>query len=479
MPADFIRKSGELLRAGRPIDERLRDFTGLIGRFAPGVHASILLFDRESDDFFLRATTLRLPPNQQSFQFGAKGTVASLVLRENRPMMLSEVNRPAGSVVRGEMLFQPLLFAGEPVGVLAVESGSGISRLKDFANTLADVASLLGDAVGSSLREESTALRMTKLAAISEAGVNIISTLDLGRLLKLVATSGSLIMEAESCVVRLLDNETGKFAIREFHGTKPESEQKEMFRMDTKAVTRLLKGAGSVLVRNTSEEADWQEFAGLARTMICLPLLSGNDVIGTISVFDKFPLKTFYPASFGVEDLATFERFARYCEKAVANAMSFERSERLKNLDELTGLPTLGYFQDRLLNEISRAKRFRRRLVLMICEMSPRLEGDEQLSRVRSDAVVKRVGKVIRLALREYDILARISDRKFAMLLPEADDGKTSAIPRIKKAIMEDLEEMRKTSRGVSADLRFGHASFPEDGDDHEKLIFKSNLMKM
>jgi diguanylate cyclase (GGDEF)-like protein len=249
--------------------------------------------------------------------------------------------------------------------------------------------------------------------------------------------------------------------------------------MDTKAVTRLLKGADSVLVRDASEEADWREFAGLARTMICLPLRSGTDVIGTISVFDKFPLKTFYPAAFGVEDLATFERFARYCEKAVANAMSFERNEKLKNLDELTGLPTLGYFQDRLLHEISRAKRFQRRLVLMICELTPRLEGAGAPEGTRSDAVVKRIGNVIRLALREYDVLARISDRKFAMLLPEAEDGKTSAIPRIKKAIQADIEEMRKTSRGVSADFRFGHASFPEDGDDHEKLIFKSNLLKM
>jgi hypothetical protein len=65
------------------------------------------------------------------------------------------------------------------------------------------------------------------------------------------------------------------------------------------------------------------------------------------------------------------------------------------------------------------------------------------------------------------------------MLLPEAEDGKTSAIPRIKKAILSDVEEMRKTNRGLSVDVRFGHASFPEDGDNHEKLIFKSNLLKM
>ncbi|HEY3489673.1 MAG TPA: diguanylate cyclase [Candidatus Deferrimicrobiaceae bacterium] len=479
MSSEFLRKSGEMLRSGRAIEERLCDFTGLVGSHVPGAHATVLLFERESDDFLLRATSLRLPANRQDLQFGARGTVAGLALRERRPLLLSEINRAAGAHGRGEMIFLPLLFAGDTIGVLAVESVADNGALKECADTLAEAAAILSEALGASLREESASLRMTKIAAINEAGVNIISTLDLERLLKLVATSANLIMEAESCVIRLLDPQTGKYAIREYHGTKRDAEQKELFRMDTKAVTLLLKGAPAVLVRDASEEAGWREFAGVARTMVGLPLRQGTEIIGTMSVFDKFPAKTFYPGTFGVDDQATFEKFARYCEKAVANAMAFERNERLRSLDELTGLPTLRYFQDRLLHEISRAKRFQRRLVLMICEVAPKMEGGEAVSRSRADTVVKRIGSVIRLALREYDILARIGERKFAMLLPEAEDGKSSAIPRIKKAILADVDELRKGTRGITVDVRFGHAAFPEDGDDHEKLIFKSNLMKV
>ena len=479
MAAEFLRKVGELLRAGRAIEDRLQDFTTLVGTYAPGAHATVLLFDRESDDFILRATSLRLPAKQMDLQFGARGTVAALALSERRPLLLSEINRTAGAHGRAEMIFLPLLSAGDSIGVLAVESASENGTMKDRADTLAEAAAMLSDSLGASLREESTALRMTKIAAINEAGVNIISTLDLGRLLKLVATSASLIMEAESCVIRLFDPQAGKYAIREYHGMKPDIEQKELFRMDTKAVTLMLKGAPSVLVRDVSAEAGWQEYSEVARTMVGLPLRNGDEIIGTMSVFDKFPLKTFYPSTFGADDLSTFEKFARYCEKAVANAMAFERNEKLRSLDELTGLPTLRYFQDRLLHEISRAKRFQRRLVLMICEVAPKMEGGEPVSQSKGDAVVKRMGTVIRLALREYDILARISERKFAMLLPEAEDGKTSAIPRIKKAILTDVEEMRKKTRGISVDVRFGHAAFPEDGDDHEKLIFKSNLLKV
>ena len=75
-------------------------------------------------------------------------------------------------------------------------------------------------------------------------------------------------------------------------------------------------------------------------------------------------------------------------------------------------------------------------------------------------------------------MVARISEWKFGMILPEAEDGRMSAIPRIKKSITTEVEEMKAHMKGLVVDLRFGHASFPEDGEDHEKLIFKSNILK-
>jgi diguanylate cyclase (GGDEF)-like protein len=161
----------------------------------------------------------------------------------------------------------------------------------------------------------------------------------------------------------------------------------------------------------------------------------------------------------------------------VSNAISYERNERLKNQDEATGLPTLKYFQERLHHEISRAKRFRRRLVLMICEVDVRIPGDaSRLS--RGDQVLRQVAKAVRDSLREYDVVARISEKKFGMILPEAEDGKVSAIPRIKKAIATKADEVRRRNPEARVDVRFGHAAYPEDGDDHERLIFKSNILK-
>ncbi len=478
MPADFLKKTGEVLRAVRPLEERLRDFTAGVAGFLSGGVASILLFDRDTDDFYLRATTLRVAPAAQVMHQSAGGTVEELALREKRAVTMAEVHRSGESRLRGEAAYFPLLSNDEPLGVLVVQCVSEAGIPVERMDALREAALLLSDSVAISLREESAAQRMTKIAAINEAGINIISTLDLTRLMKLVATSASLIMEAESCVIRLLDSQTGKYGIREFYGMKAESEQQDLFRMDKKAVTAILKGAPSVLVRDVQDEAGWEEFAGIARTMLTMPLKRETEIIGTVSIFDKFPHKTFYPSSFNGDDVGTFEKFIRYVEKAIANAIVFERNERLKNLDESTGLPTLQYFQGRLLHELARGRRFKRRLVLMICEVTPRIPTREFSAVDREEWVLKRLARVIRDSLREYDVVARISDAKFGMILPEADDGKMSAIPRIKKAILSEVDEVKKNFKDVRVDLRFGHASFPEDGEDYEKLIFKANILK-
>jgi len=440
---------------------------------------SVLLFDRDSEDFYVRTSTLRVQPLAPEVHFASEGTLEELALAERRPLILEERLPPPGSKRQGTVMILPLVSSGEPYGVLVAQTASEAGVPEDRQGALVDASTLLSDAVGSSLREESAALRMTKIAAINEAGVNIISTLDLSRLLKLVATSVCLIMEAETCVIRLLDPQTGKYGIRECYGMKTEGEQKDLFLMEKKAVTMVLKGEPSLLVRDVSAEKEWEDFADVARTMMCLPLRGEEEILGSVTIFDKFPHKTFFPSSFTTDDLSTFGKFVRYAEKAVANAIAYERNDRLRNLDESTRLPTLKYFQDRLLHEISRAKRFNRRLVLMICEVQARIPEGANPRICRGDWVMKRVAKAIRESLREYDVVARISEGKFGMILPEAEDGKISAIPRIKKAIAVEADEIRLKSKDVRVDVRFGHATFPEDGDDHEKLIFKSNILKM
>src|SRR5512140_3812213 len=177
VPSDFARKAGEILRSTKSIEERLREFSGELSAWLGGGTVSVLLFDRDSEDFYIRTSTLRTTPGAPEFHFPAEGTLEELSLAERRPIVLSEEKRPENSRRRGTDLMFAILSSGEPTGALVAPTVPEGEVPEEKLGVVTDAAVLRSDAVGVSLREESAALRMTKIAAINEAGINIISTL--------------------------------------------------------------------------------------------------------------------------------------------------------------------------------------------------------------------------------------------------------------------------------------------------------------
>lgn len=479
MAQSFLARAKEIIRSSGSIDSKIEEYTGHLSAFLDGSVVSIILFDKEVEEFFLRSSTLKYKAGPETVRYSSHGTVDALSLVEKRVISLKEVNRPSESRLKAEYFAYPMIAMGEMVGVVSIQTVSDDGLPHEKLKALQETVDLLSDVISVSIKEETISQRMTKIAAINEAGVNIISTLDLSRLLKLVSTSASLIMEAESCIVRLLDDETGKFTIREFYGLKGEDVQKKLFQLDRSVVVEVLRSGNSFHIRDMADMEEYKEYDGYAKTLICHPMRDGADIIGTVTIFDKFTQKTFYPVPFSSEDALNFEKFIRYSEKAVSNAIVFERNERLKNVDDVTGLPNLKYFQARLMTELNRAKRFKKNLVLMICEIVPHVTFSDFYVKGRGDQVVRRISRTIRGALREYDVVARISENKFGIILPEAEDGKISAIPRVKRSIEDEMERLQKKGKGVKLDVKFGQALYPDDGEDYESLIFKTNILKL
>jgi hypothetical protein len=75
VPSDFARKAGEILRSAKPIEERLREFSAELSAWLGGGTVSVLLFDRDSEDFYVRTSTLRLTRGAPEFHFPAEGTL--------------------------------------------------------------------------------------------------------------------------------------------------------------------------------------------------------------------------------------------------------------------------------------------------------------------------------------------------------------------------------------------------------------------
>jgi diguanylate cyclase (GGDEF)-like protein len=163
----------------------------------------------------------------------------------------------------------------------------------------------------------------------------------------------------------------------------------------------------------TAEEAANDEFrlsGGLA-----VPLLGGSEErIGTLAIFWR---RVERPLS--DSELEQFEELSRVFGPALENARLFSEARRLADTDHLTGLHNARYFVERLRREIARARRYDRRLGLLVFDL-------EQGGGADLVAAAER----IRTAVRATDIASHVGEGRFAIILPEAAEADVERLHR-------------------------------------------------
>ncbi len=101
-----------------------------------------------------------------------------------------------------------------------------------------------------------------------------------------------------------------------------------------------------------------------------------------------------------------------------------KREETLKyeaSHDLLTGMHNRRYFLNRAEQEIKRAKRFNRSLLIMMLDIDHFKAVNDTYGHAAGDEVIKYVSKTIMNTIRSIDIVARWGGEEFIVLLPETE----------------------------------------------------------
>ena len=163
----------------------------------------------------------------------------------------------------------------------------------------------------------------------------------------------------------------------------------------------------------TAEEAANDEFrlsGGLA-----VPVLGESQKrIGTLAIFWRRVERTL--SDFELEQ---FEKLSRVFGPALENALLFSEARRLADTDHLTGLHNARYFEERLGQEIARARRYDRRLGLLVFDLE---QGE--------GADLGAAGERIRSAARATDIASHLGEGRFAIILPETAEADAERLHR-------------------------------------------------
>ncbi|MCP4684325.1 MAG: GGDEF domain-containing protein [bacterium] len=159
------------------------------------------------------------------------------------------------------------------------------------------------------------------------------------------------------------------------------------------------------------------------------------------------------------------------------NAVSFEKVEELSFTDNLTGLANRRYFLRRLEEEIDRAKRYQRSLGLIIFDLDELKSVNDRYGHQAGDAVIKRIGEVLRLSIRSIDVIARYGGDEFCVVMPESDRATCRQfMDRLQRKIVGSKFRFDQITTDLVFTISQGGAVFPDHGENSEQLIFAADM---
>jgi GGDEF domain-containing protein len=373
----------------------------------------------------------------------------------------------------------PLLAGGQLVGLLAIQTGEPVPSGRALEEALLEMAAAAAEAVAQAEREARMSARSTKMTAINEAGIRLVSTRETAEVTRLATSSGALILEADHAVLRLQDPETRRYVIRSYYGSGDRRTQEELFQLDKLVAVDTLRGRQARLLRKIEAEPNLAEAAGRFQSALSAPLRRESRVIGTLSLYDKVAPDQFYAGPFHDDDLQVFTRYVSYVERALENALFYASSSQHRNFDEETGLPNGEYLAVRIDQELVRAGDQEGRLSVASCRIENldevRREGDV----VRADRLVQQVALALREPLRDFDVLARTGEAEFSMLLPDPGPSPEERVTELARAVADRIANDDRLNEPVRVVLAFGYALHPSEGSDRQALLKRAQQARI
>lgn len=224
------------------------------------------------------------------------------------------------------------------------------------------------------------------------------------------------------------------------------------------------KNGESIIVNNPAEDKRFIEIARhkKIKSLICVPLKIKEEVIGVISLANKFKEDIFME-----NDKMFLEMLSTPLAMAIENAQLYE----MAITDELSSLYAYRYFKYILSYEFKRAKRYNLPLSLIFLDIDHFKNINDKFGHLAGDEVIKTISKILRDNVREIDIPCRYGGEEFAIILPQTNkDGAEQLAERIRKKIETKVISFDGSEFSVSASFGVADTSVSRNVDEFISL---------
>ncbi|MBI3252637.1 MAG: sensor domain-containing diguanylate cyclase [Candidatus Omnitrophica bacterium] len=197
-----------------------------------------------------------------------------------------------------------------------------------------------------------------------------------------------------------------------------------------------------------------------------VPLRGKDQVIGVLlidNVTTKKPIDE--------NDVRALLMLANHAGLAVENAKSYSEVMVNSQQDSLTKLWNHGHFQKLLIESIGHAKATSRPLSIIVFDVDDFKSYNDTYGHLAGDKALERISAIAKTVVRRIDDVARYGGEEFAVVLPGTTKPEALKLARRLKDVVH-TQTAREAGLRRKITISAGIASYPEDAEDKDKLIF-------
>lgn len=303
-----------------------------------------------------------------------------------------------------------------------------------------------------------------------KAGKALSATLEFKKVLQIVLSAARRLVRCEDWSLLLLNptENTLHYALTKGVGLK--DLKKLQYALGEGPVGWVAQQGRALLISDFSKQQRY-DAARLyphlcARSMLCLPILAKNQVIGVIQMVNRLEEEHFTE-----NDLQLLEKLLDHSTLAIERSDVFQKMSDLVTTDDLTHLYNLRYLDRVLEVEMKRSRRYKSSLALIFIDLDYFKQVNDNHGHIMGSQVLVEIADILVESLRAVDVIVRYGGDEFVVLLPNTPLKKAVRVAERVRVAIRDFKFLQKEGLALHITASFGIAGYPEHAKTRTDLI--------
>jgi diguanylate cyclase (GGDEF)-like protein/putative nucleotidyltransferase with HDIG domain len=203
------------------------------------------------------------------------------------------------------------------------------------------------------------------------------------------------------------------------------------------------------------------------QSALCVPLRGREGVAGVLTLYCRE--KNYFTK----EHLRMLLAASSKLGVSVENALQYESAQSTASTDFLTGLPNARSICSHLETELSRVRRTKTPLAVLLCDLNGFKKVNDTFGHLTGNRLLKEIAARFKSSCREYDQVGRLGGDEFVFVLPEMTKENVAEMEkRLSRAVQE---ASRSACSEMTVSVSVGSSFYPADGTSGEELLSEAD----